>query len=109
MTRSKSAGNEKGLIASTSATLEGHYAGGSRDGSGHWSMTMSHVAKIDAINLGQCRAPISLCFLLQPTIMDVSSPFLPPELERQLFETTADLYPESLPDLVLVCDRVHQW
>ncbi|KAJ6564384.1 hypothetical protein B0H19DRAFT_1140926 [Mycena capillaripes] len=39
----------------------------------------------------------------------VSSPFLPPELELEVFETTADLYPESIPNLLLVSHRVHEW
>ncbi|KAJ6598082.1 hypothetical protein DFH09DRAFT_1303898 [Mycena vulgaris] len=37
------------------------------------------------------------------------SPFFPPELEREIFETAADLYPETTPKLLLVSQRVHEW
>ncbi|KAJ7488967.1 hypothetical protein FB451DRAFT_1552896 [Mycena latifolia] len=39
------------------------------------------------------------------------SPFLPPELEREIFEIAADLYPETIhtPSLLLVAKRVHEW
>ncbi|KAJ7488961.1 hypothetical protein FB451DRAFT_1552893 [Mycena latifolia] len=41
-----------------------------------------------------------------------SSPFFPPELEREIFETTAELYPETIyhwPCLLLIAKRVHEW
>ncbi|KAJ7677794.1 hypothetical protein DFH06DRAFT_1316594 [Mycena polygramma] len=37
------------------------------------------------------------------------SPFFPPELERQIFETTAELYPGSVSRLLRVSKRVHEW
>ncbi|KAJ6598093.1 hypothetical protein DFH09DRAFT_1022383 [Mycena vulgaris] len=40
---------------------------------------------------------------------DDPSPFFPPELEREIFETAADLYPETIPELLLVSQRVHEW
>ncbi|KAF8175618.1 hypothetical protein K438DRAFT_2022796 [Mycena galopus ATCC 62051] len=33
----------------------------------------------------------------------------PPELEREIFETTAMRYPHFIPILLLVCRRVHMW
>ncbi|KAF7369305.1 hypothetical protein MVEN_00258400 [Mycena venus] len=36
-------------------------------------------------------------------------PFLPPELEREIFETAAQLYPETIPSLFLLARRVHEW
>jgi hypothetical protein len=41
--------------------------------------------------------------------MPDSSPLLPPELEREVFETVAELYPQTIPDLLLVSHRVHEW
>ncbi|KAJ7488926.1 hypothetical protein FB451DRAFT_1390123 [Mycena latifolia] len=40
-----------------------------------------------------------------------SSPRLPLELEREIFETAAELYPETIytPCLLLVAKRVHEW
>ncbi|KAJ7488941.1 hypothetical protein FB451DRAFT_1223325 [Mycena latifolia] len=38
-----------------------------------------------------------------------SSPFFPLELERDIFETAAYLYPETIPNLLLVAKRVHEW
>ncbi|KAJ6598106.1 hypothetical protein DFH09DRAFT_971686 [Mycena vulgaris] len=40
---------------------------------------------------------------------DDLSPFFPPELEREIFETTAELYPQSIGHLLLVAHRVHEW
>ncbi|KAJ7489004.1 hypothetical protein FB451DRAFT_1552923 [Mycena latifolia] len=39
------------------------------------------------------------------------SPFFPPELEREIFETTAVLYPETIyaPCLLFVAKRVYEW
>ncbi|KAJ7489138.1 hypothetical protein FB451DRAFT_1223842 [Mycena latifolia] len=39
------------------------------------------------------------------------SPVFPPELEREIFETTAERYPETIykPCLLLVAKRVHEW
>ncbi|KAJ7677787.1 hypothetical protein DFH06DRAFT_1316588 [Mycena polygramma] len=37
------------------------------------------------------------------------SPFLPPELECEIFETTAEIYPGSVPSLLCVSKRVHEW
>ncbi|KAJ7488963.1 hypothetical protein FB451DRAFT_1552894 [Mycena latifolia] len=39
-----------------------------------------------------------------------SSPVFPPELEREIFETTAELYPETIyqPCLLLIAKRVHE-
>ncbi|KAJ7256195.1 hypothetical protein B0H12DRAFT_519307 [Mycena haematopus] len=36
-------------------------------------------------------------------------PLLPPELEREIFESTAHLYPRSIPGLLLVARRVFEW
>ncbi|KAF8175660.1 hypothetical protein K438DRAFT_1979556 [Mycena galopus ATCC 62051] len=33
----------------------------------------------------------------------------PPELEREIFETTAMRYPDFIPTLLLVCRQVHMW
>ncbi|KAJ7734195.1 hypothetical protein DFH07DRAFT_967744 [Mycena maculata] len=33
----------------------------------------------------------------------------PPELEREIFETTADLNPEIMPSLFLVSRHIHEW
>ncbi|KAJ7488986.1 hypothetical protein FB451DRAFT_1223434 [Mycena latifolia] len=40
-----------------------------------------------------------------------SSPIFPPELEREIFETAAELYPETIytPCLLLVAKRVYEW
>ncbi|KAJ6564559.1 hypothetical protein B0H19DRAFT_1141418 [Mycena capillaripes] len=37
------------------------------------------------------------------------SPFFPPELEREMFELAAELYPETIPNLLLVSMRVYEW
>ncbi|KAJ7488965.1 hypothetical protein FB451DRAFT_1390157 [Mycena latifolia] len=39
-----------------------------------------------------------------------SSPLFPPELEREIFETTGELYPETIhkPCLLLIAKRVHE-
>ncbi|KAJ6482678.1 hypothetical protein C8R45DRAFT_1002141 [Mycena sanguinolenta] len=37
------------------------------------------------------------------------SPFLPPELEREVFETAAVLHPETILNLQLVSHRVNEW
>jgi hypothetical protein len=37
------------------------------------------------------------------------SPFFPPELEREIFETVAYHYPEMITTLVLVSRRVYEW
>ncbi|KAK7052030.1 hypothetical protein R3P38DRAFT_3255262 [Favolaschia claudopus] len=36
-------------------------------------------------------------------------PAFPPELEREIFETAAKLYPQTIPSLFLVAHRVHEW
>ncbi|KAJ6551165.1 hypothetical protein B0H19DRAFT_163015 [Mycena capillaripes] len=36
-------------------------------------------------------------------------PFFPPELELEIFETTAELYPQTIPSLFLVSWRVYDW
>ncbi|KAK7058068.1 hypothetical protein R3P38DRAFT_2599662 [Favolaschia claudopus] len=36
-------------------------------------------------------------------------PVLPPELEREIFETAAYIDRSDIPALLLVCKRVHQW
>ncbi|KAJ7488983.1 hypothetical protein FB451DRAFT_681352 [Mycena latifolia] len=43
--------------------------------------------------------------------MASGGPRFPPELEREIFETTAVLYPETIrsPSLLLVAKRVHEW
>ncbi|KAJ7131433.1 hypothetical protein C8R44DRAFT_57521 [Mycena epipterygia] len=38
-----------------------------------------------------------------------SFPFLPPELEREIFESSAELYPDTIPSLLLVAQRVNDW
>ncbi|KAJ7081426.1 hypothetical protein C8R44DRAFT_992302 [Mycena epipterygia] len=38
-----------------------------------------------------------------------SLPSFPPELEREIFESSAELYPETIPSLLLVSQRVHEW
>ncbi|KAJ7488982.1 hypothetical protein FB451DRAFT_681331 [Mycena latifolia] len=38
-----------------------------------------------------------------------SPPFLPSELEREIFETAVAIYPETLAPLLLVAQRVHEW
>ncbi|KAJ7661943.1 hypothetical protein DFH06DRAFT_1042846 [Mycena polygramma] len=38
-----------------------------------------------------------------------SYPFFPPELEREIFETAAEQYSETIPELFLVAHRVHGW
>ncbi|KAJ6598100.1 hypothetical protein DFH09DRAFT_1356456 [Mycena vulgaris] len=40
---------------------------------------------------------------------DDPSPFFPPELEREIFETAAELYPKTILNLLLVAQRVHEW
>lgn len=40
---------------------------------------------------------------------EVGQPKLPPELERQIFETCALDYPEICTNLVLVSKRVYTW
>ncbi|KAF7377398.1 Zn(2)-C6 fungal-type domain-containing protein [Mycena sanguinolenta] len=37
------------------------------------------------------------------------APFFPPELEREIFETAAELYPETILPLLHVSRRVHDW
>ncbi|KAF7366956.1 hypothetical protein MSAN_00954300 [Mycena sanguinolenta] len=37
------------------------------------------------------------------------SPFLPPELEREIFENAALMYPETVNNLLLVSHRVREW
>ncbi|KAJ6482572.1 hypothetical protein C8R45DRAFT_305142 [Mycena sanguinolenta] len=37
------------------------------------------------------------------------APFFPPELEREIFETAAELYPETIRSLLYVSRRVHDW
>jgi hypothetical protein len=34
---------------------------------------------------------------------------LPPDLERLVVETAAELYSEAIPNLLLVSRRVHEW
>ncbi|KAJ6482677.1 hypothetical protein C8R45DRAFT_932281 [Mycena sanguinolenta] len=36
-------------------------------------------------------------------------PCLPPELEREIFESTAQLHPKSIPILLLVARRIFEW
>ncbi|KAJ7609561.1 hypothetical protein DFH06DRAFT_1346285 [Mycena polygramma] len=38
-----------------------------------------------------------------------SAPFLPPELERVIIESAAELHPECISNLFLVSHRVHDW
>ncbi|KAJ7081435.1 hypothetical protein C8R44DRAFT_823599 [Mycena epipterygia] len=38
-----------------------------------------------------------------------SLPCFPPELEREIFESAAELYPETIPSLLLVSQRVYEW
>ncbi|KAJ6482573.1 hypothetical protein C8R45DRAFT_1001904 [Mycena sanguinolenta] len=38
-----------------------------------------------------------------------NAPFFPPELEREIFETAAELYPETIRSLLYVSRRVHDW
>ncbi|KAJ7866994.1 hypothetical protein B0H14DRAFT_2573166 [Mycena olivaceomarginata] len=38
-----------------------------------------------------------------------SPPFLPPELEREIFENTATLHRDTIPNLLLVSHRVCEW
>ncbi|KAF7369319.1 hypothetical protein MVEN_00260100 [Mycena venus] len=40
---------------------------------------------------------------------DGDSPYFPRELEREIFETAAELYPETIPTLLLVALRVLEW
>ncbi|KAJ7446006.1 hypothetical protein B0H11DRAFT_2290741 [Mycena galericulata] len=40
---------------------------------------------------------------------NANPPFLPPELEREIFELSAYLHPESAPKLLLVAPRVLTW
>ncbi|KAJ6566951.1 hypothetical protein B0H19DRAFT_715836 [Mycena capillaripes] len=44
--------------------------------------------------------------LLLTTMEAESFPFLPPELEHEIFDWTANLYPETIPSLLLVAKRV---
>ncbi|KAK7055721.1 hypothetical protein R3P38DRAFT_2499763 [Favolaschia claudopus] len=39
----------------------------------------------------------------------LESPILPPELEREIFETAAIRHPDVMPNLFLVSRRVHDW
>ncbi|KAH8810435.1 hypothetical protein DL96DRAFT_1627164 [Flagelloscypha sp. PMI_526] len=39
----------------------------------------------------------------------MSDPWLPPELERKVFELTAVAYPETFSTLLFVCRRVKEW
>ncbi|KAJ6551155.1 hypothetical protein B0H19DRAFT_1156692 [Mycena capillaripes] len=41
--------------------------------------------------------------------VDPEAPFFPPELEREMFEMAAELYPETIPSLLSVAHRVYQW
>ncbi|KAK7051902.1 hypothetical protein R3P38DRAFT_3255153 [Favolaschia claudopus] len=41
--------------------------------------------------------------------LDRESPILPPELEREIFETAAIRHPKVIPTLFLVSRRVHDW
>ncbi|KAJ6564597.1 hypothetical protein B0H19DRAFT_1068130 [Mycena capillaripes] len=36
-------------------------------------------------------------------------PFFPPELEREMFETAVYQHPQTVPSLLLVCRRAHDW
>ncbi|KAJ6598110.1 hypothetical protein DFH09DRAFT_1303926 [Mycena vulgaris] len=38
-----------------------------------------------------------------------SPPFFPSELEREIFETVAEIYPDTIASLLLVSQRVHEW
>ncbi|KAJ7081421.1 hypothetical protein C8R44DRAFT_895051 [Mycena epipterygia] len=38
-----------------------------------------------------------------------SLPCFPLELEREIFESAAELHPETIPSLLLVSQRVHEW
>ncbi|KAJ7488998.1 hypothetical protein FB451DRAFT_1223457 [Mycena latifolia] len=42
---------------------------------------------------------------------EASSPLFPSDLEREIFETAAELYPETIynPSLLLVAKRVYEW
>ncbi|KAF7377395.1 Tyrosinase central domain-containing protein [Mycena sanguinolenta] len=40
---------------------------------------------------------------------DSDAPFFPPELEREIFETAAVLYPQTIGSLLYVSKRVHDW
>jgi hypothetical protein len=44
----------------------------------------------------------------QPMALAVE-PFLPVELEREIFETAAMRHPKLIPTLLRVCHRVHVW
>nr|GAT57313.1 predicted protein [Mycena chlorophos] len=47
---------------------------------------------------------------LVPTLMSaLFEPSFPPELEREIFETTAGLHPEMIPTLLQVAQRIHDW
>jgi hypothetical protein len=36
-------------------------------------------------------------------------PVFPPELEREIFETTAERHPKAIASLLLVSQRVNEW
>ncbi|KAJ7182944.1 hypothetical protein C8R43DRAFT_17476 [Mycena crocata] len=38
-----------------------------------------------------------------------TTPILPPEIEREIFETAAYKHPQTIPLLLLICHRVHEW
>ncbi|KAJ7131421.1 hypothetical protein C8R44DRAFT_978275 [Mycena epipterygia] len=40
---------------------------------------------------------------------DDSLPFFPSEIEREIFETAAELYPDTIPSFLLVSHRVNEW
>ncbi|KAJ7059499.1 hypothetical protein C8F01DRAFT_1370420 [Mycena amicta] len=41
--------------------------------------------------------------------MSKNDPHFPPELEREIFETAAEMHWKDVPDLRLVARRVHEW
>ncbi|KAJ6540464.1 hypothetical protein B0H19DRAFT_1269046 [Mycena capillaripes] len=41
--------------------------------------------------------------------MDVDPPVLPPDLERLAVETAAEMYSDTIPNLLLVSRRIHEW
>ncbi|KAJ7131439.1 ubiquitin-related domain-containing protein [Mycena epipterygia] len=44
-----------------------------------------------------------------PSMTSDSLPFFPSDLEREIFETAAELYPDTIPSLLLVSQRVNEW
>ncbi|KAJ7059505.1 hypothetical protein C8F01DRAFT_1295466 [Mycena amicta] len=48
-------------------------------------------------------------FLSPTTTMSNDDPHFPPELEREIFETAAEMRWNDVPDLRLVARRVHEW